>query len=149
MWSDKQPLMAELSRLGLVRAIDMYGGRDSQGRGRWRTWKEFRKYYVRGELGKARATRLSGAYNRILRNEEAEPSEASRWLSWFAERAENDEPVKEQEKVEARLMEEKRGYSCEAILGAKETGLKTGGWNTCVTTGITRSGRLHGCRGWQ
>ena len=127
MWNAGQPLMAELSRLGLVRAIDMYGGRDKHGKGRWRTWKEFKQYYVRGELGKARATRLAAAYNKLIRDEEIQPTEASRWLRWFAERAEGDGPVREKEEVEARLLEERKGYSCEVILGAKETGLKTGG----------------------
>ena len=36
IWGRQRPVFLELSQIGVVRAADMYGGKDSRGKGRWR-----------------------------------------------------------------------------------------------------------------
>ena len=101
----------------MVRAIDIYGGRNNDGEGRWRSWKELRKYYVRGLKSKAVQDRMSSDYNRLIEIEKEEPGELTEWLHWFAPKQEGDGATKENVRVELLLEEHRKGYSCEKLLG--------------------------------
>ena len=85
---------------GVVRAIDIYGGRNHDGEGRWRSWKELRKYYVRGLKSKAVQDRMSSDYNILIEIEKEEPGELTEWLHWFAPKQEGDGATKENARVE-------------------------------------------------
>ena len=126
LWEGRHGFSLVNTEAGVVRAIDIYGGRNNDGEGRWRSWKELRKYYVRGLKSKAVQDRMSSDYNRLIEIEKEEPGELTEWLHWFAPKQEGDGATKENARVELLLEEHRKGYSCEKLMGAKMDGIKKG-----------------------
>ena len=81
---DARVFSRELCQLGIVRAVDMYGGRQ-QGRGRWMTWGEVQGYYA-PELTLRSSMRAAEAqYMALVAS--LTSSEADVWLQWFSAQA--------------------------------------------------------------
>ena len=69
-----------------------------------------REYYIRGSKSKAATDKMSSElYGKRMRMEAELPGEMTEWIEWFAPLQENDEPVRENTKVEAMLKEQELG----------------------------------------
>ena len=49
LWEGRHGFSLVNLEAGVVRAVDIYGGRNKDGEGVWRSWKELQKYYIRGD----------------------------------------------------------------------------------------------------
>ena len=117
---------ADLCAHGLVRLVDMYGGRQD-GSGRWMRPSELNSVGRIGPFGDdagqavdAWVTRVKPVYTRLRAAVEASP-EAARWLDWFSQRQSGDGRPKEHPEVEWRLHPD--AYSVVAVEDVKEAGV--------------------------
>ena len=126
LWGGERPVFVELSQIGVVRAADIYGGKTANGKGRWRTWPEIKKKYLRGEVRAGNMTRIRSAYAELIRGETRQPTAVTDWLHWYTDVSTSGGVIRESVEVEKRLHQEEIGWNCIAVLRAKGSGLKDG-----------------------
>jgi DnaJ-domain-containing protein 1/ribonuclease HI len=113
----------ELSSAGIVRLIDLYGGR-SDGAGYWADWDDVVAdgWYVPPDTPDDWKRVAAPAYRALVAAVDG-CAEARRWLQWFAPLQDDDDPPREHAAVEWRMLE---AHSVVGIAGVKETGRRDG-----------------------
>ena len=114
---------SRLAALGVVRLVDVYGGRDAGGAPRWRTWEETQAYYVVqcGEPQPAWLQRVRREYEQLM-VDLAGQREACQWLSWYDEMALGRLP-EEAAGVALRLAAMRDGWPVSHIVDVKDSGI--------------------------
>ena len=114
---------SRLASIGVVRLVDIYGGRDVDGEPRWMTWGEAQSYYVVqcAEPRPAWMRRVRREYERLI-DELGDADEARHWLSWYDNLVLGERPDESSE-VALRLRLMRQGWPASQVLDAKESGI--------------------------
>ena len=84
IWETGNGFSLANTQAGVVRAVDIYGGRDAEGKGKWMTWKQVKTHYIRGHKFKAAMDKMNSEYAKRIRQETERPGELTAWLEWYS-----------------------------------------------------------------